>query len=184
MFYGQLRITQITTRSAVMLKPSLEAPTNAVALSRGPLICRRSIAALNSVRLLPTFFPSAYSVMGFSGFIEVVGLTVWGYELFANMRAGKKLERESSAFDRNSNVRFQMGVTSRRGNSRNSSRPNSARRSDHCASLSEGDGAHKMRAVFHRHMRQHPFRSNGREINEYKFERANGNPRRLSAGWR
>src|SRR6266536_5079511 len=40
-----------------MLKPSLEAPTNAVALSRGPLICRRSIAALNSVRLLPTFFP-------------------------------------------------------------------------------------------------------------------------------
>jgi hypothetical protein len=39
------------------------------------------------------FFPSAFSVMGFSGFIEVVGLVLWGYELLANMRAGKKLER-------------------------------------------------------------------------------------------
>lgn len=34
--------------------------------------------------------------MGFSGFIEVVGLTLWGYELFANMRAGKRLERATS----------------------------------------------------------------------------------------
>jgi len=33
--------------------------------------------------------------MGISGFIEVVGLTLWGYELFANMRVGKKLERAS-----------------------------------------------------------------------------------------
>jgi hypothetical protein len=33
--------------------------------------------------------------MGISGFIEVVGLTLWGYELFANMRAGRKLEKES-----------------------------------------------------------------------------------------
>lgn len=41
------------------------------------------------------FSPAAYTVMGVSGFIEVVGLTLWGYELFANMRAGKKLERES-----------------------------------------------------------------------------------------
>src|SRR5437764_14402565 len=33
--------------------------------------------------------------MGISGFIEVVGLTLWAYELFANMRAGKKLEKET-----------------------------------------------------------------------------------------
>ena len=33
--------------------------------------------------------------MGISGFIEVVGLALWGHELFANMRAGKKLEKES-----------------------------------------------------------------------------------------
>ena len=33
--------------------------------------------------------------MGISGFIEVIGLTLWGYELFANMRAGKKLEKET-----------------------------------------------------------------------------------------
>ena len=39
------------------------------------------------------FFPSAYSIMGFSGFIEVVGLILWSYELVANMRVGKKLER-------------------------------------------------------------------------------------------
>jgi hypothetical protein len=32
--------------------------------------------------------------MGVSGFIEVVGLTLWGYELVANMRAGKRLEKE------------------------------------------------------------------------------------------
>ena len=37
----------------------------------------------------------AYFVMGISGFIEVVGLTLWGYELFANMRVGKKLEKET-----------------------------------------------------------------------------------------
>lgn len=35
--------------------------------------------------------------MGFSGFLEVVGLMFWGYELFANMRAGKRLERATSA---------------------------------------------------------------------------------------
>ena len=38
------------------------------------------------------FFPSAYSVMGFSGFIEVLGLTLWGYELISNIRVGKRLE--------------------------------------------------------------------------------------------
>jgi len=43
------------------------------------------------------FSPSAYKVMGVSGFIEVVGLTLWAYELFANMRVGKKLAKESIA---------------------------------------------------------------------------------------
>jgi hypothetical protein len=46
--------------------------------------------------------------MGFSGFIEVVGLTLWGYELFANMRAGKKLEQGTSAVDRNGDGGFQI----------------------------------------------------------------------------
>jgi uncharacterized protein involved in response to NO len=35
------------------------------------------------------FSPVAYSVMGISGFIEVVGLTLWAWELVANMRARK-----------------------------------------------------------------------------------------------
>ncbi|HEY6120588.1 MAG TPA: DUF1858 domain-containing protein, partial [Pyrinomonadaceae bacterium] len=41
------------------------------------------------------FSPSAYRVMGISGFIEVIGLTLWGYELIANMRAGNRLEKDS-----------------------------------------------------------------------------------------
>jgi len=49
-----------------------------------------------SSQIATDFFPSAFSVMGFSGFIEVVGLMLWGYELLANMRAGKRVERESS----------------------------------------------------------------------------------------
>jgi uncharacterized protein involved in response to NO len=47
-----------------------------------------------SFQIATDFSPVAYKVMGISGFIEVVGLTLWGYELLANMRAGKKLERE------------------------------------------------------------------------------------------
>ena len=39
-----------------------------------------------SFQIATDFSPTAYSVMGISGFIEVVGLTLWGYELFANMR--------------------------------------------------------------------------------------------------
>lgn len=46
-----------------------------------------------SSQIATDFFPAAYSIMGFSGFIEVIGLTLWGYELLANMRAGKNLER-------------------------------------------------------------------------------------------
>ena len=48
-----------------------------------------------SFQIATDFSPAAYRVMGISGFIEVVGLTLWGYELFANMRAGRKLEKES-----------------------------------------------------------------------------------------
>jgi len=61
-----------------------------------------------SSQIATDFFPSAYLVMGFSGFIEVVGLTLWGYELFANMRAGKKLEQGTSAVDRNGDGGFQI----------------------------------------------------------------------------
>lgn len=42
------------------------------------------------------FSPTAYRIMGVSGLIEVIGLSLWGYELFANMRAGKKAENDSS----------------------------------------------------------------------------------------
>jgi len=48
-----------------------------------------------SFQIATDFSPAAYRIMGISGFIEVIGLTLWGYELFANMRAGKKLEKES-----------------------------------------------------------------------------------------
>ena len=49
-----------------------------------------------SFQIATDFWPPAYRIMGVSGFIEVVGLTLWGYELFANMRAGKKLENDSN----------------------------------------------------------------------------------------
>src|SRR5688572_11827508 len=47
-----------------------------------------------SFQIATDFSPAAYPVMGISGFIEVVGLTLWGYELFSNMRIGKKLETQ------------------------------------------------------------------------------------------
>ena len=50
-----------------------------------------------SFQIATDFSPAAYPVMGISGFIEVVGLTLWGYELFSNVRVGKKLEKESGA---------------------------------------------------------------------------------------
>lgn len=50
-----------------------------------------------SSQIATDFSPSAYSIMGFSGFIEVAGLSLWGYELLSNMRAGKRLEREAPA---------------------------------------------------------------------------------------
>jgi hypothetical protein len=38
-----------------------------------------------SFQIATDFSPSGYPIMGISGFIEVVGLTLWGYELFSNM---------------------------------------------------------------------------------------------------
>ena len=50
-----------------------------------------------SFQIATDFWPAAYRVMGVSGFIEVVGLALWSYELLRNMRVGKKLARESIA---------------------------------------------------------------------------------------
>ncbi len=61
-----------------------------------------------SSQIATDFFPSAFSVMGFSGFIEVIGLTLWGYELFANMRAGKKLEKETTGWTAKLGGRFEI----------------------------------------------------------------------------
>ncbi len=41
-----------------------------------------------SFQIATDFSPAAYPVMGISGFIEVVGLALWGHELFLNMRPG------------------------------------------------------------------------------------------------
>jgi uncharacterized protein involved in response to NO len=48
-----------------------------------------------SFQIATDFSPQAYQIMGISGFIEVVGLALWGYELVANIREGKKLEKGS-----------------------------------------------------------------------------------------
>ncbi len=45
------------------------------------------------------FSPSAFPIMGVSGFIEVVGLTLWAYELVRNMRVGIENERRDSTVD-------------------------------------------------------------------------------------
>jgi uncharacterized protein involved in response to NO len=49
-----------------------------------------------SFQIATDFTPSAYPIMGVSGFIEVVGLTLWSYELISNMRVGKKLEKHAT----------------------------------------------------------------------------------------
>jgi uncharacterized protein involved in response to NO len=46
-----------------------------------------------SFQIATDFSPFAYSVMGISGFIEVVGLILWGYELIQNMLAGSRNKR-------------------------------------------------------------------------------------------
>ena len=50
-----------------------------------------------SFQIATDFSPAAYYVMGISGFLEVLGLALWGYELIANMREGKKLEKDGWA---------------------------------------------------------------------------------------
>lgn len=60
-----------------------------------------------SFQIATDFSPAAYKVMGISGFIEVVGLTLWGYELFANMRVGKKLQKERGTISQ-TNREFQI----------------------------------------------------------------------------
>jgi uncharacterized protein involved in response to NO len=61
-----------------------------------------------SFQIATDFSPAAYKVMGVSGFIEVVGLTLWGYELFSNMRAGKKIQNE---FSRLKEVKLELEIT-------------------------------------------------------------------------
>jgi Domain of unknown function (DUF1858) len=50
-----------------------------------------------SFQIATDFTPSAYPIMGISGFIEVVGLVWWAYELVSNIRVGRRLEKEISA---------------------------------------------------------------------------------------
>lgn len=45
-----------------------------------------------SFQVATDFTPHAYTIMGVSGFIEVVGLSLWAYELVKNMRAGMKIK--------------------------------------------------------------------------------------------
>jgi uncharacterized protein involved in response to NO len=47
-----------------------------------------------SFQIATDFSPSAYRVMGVSGFLEVVGLSLWAYELVRNMRVGVRLEKQ------------------------------------------------------------------------------------------
>jgi uncharacterized protein involved in response to NO len=46
-----------------------------------------------SFQIATDFTPHAYGLMGISGFIEVVGLSLWAYELVKNMRVGIRLEK-------------------------------------------------------------------------------------------
>src|SRR5262245_8965348 len=40
------------------------------------------------------FVPTAYRLMGFSGFIEVAALSLWSYELLSNMWLGRRQARQ------------------------------------------------------------------------------------------
>lgn len=43
-----------------------------------------------SIQIATDFFPEAFNFIGVSGFIEVTGLAIWGYEMIRNMRSGLK----------------------------------------------------------------------------------------------
>lgn len=45
-----------------------------------------------SFQIATDFKPHAYGIMGVSGLIEVVGLSLWAYELFKNIRVGMRSE--------------------------------------------------------------------------------------------
>ena len=45
-----------------------------------------------SFQIATDFTPHAYTIMGVSGFIEVVGLSLWAYEMAKNLRVGMRLE--------------------------------------------------------------------------------------------
>ncbi len=48
-----------------------------------------------STQIATDFTPAAYPFMGVSGFFEVMGLGLWGFELVKNMRAGARLQQEA-----------------------------------------------------------------------------------------
>ena len=50
-----------------------------------------------SFQIATDFSPAAYKVMGISGFIEVVGLALWGYELLVNMNWRKLPQKGTKA---------------------------------------------------------------------------------------
>lgn len=49
-----------------------------------------------SFQIATDFTPNAYPIMGVSGFIEVVGLSLWAYELVSNMRVGRTVEKQAA----------------------------------------------------------------------------------------
>ncbi len=46
-------------------------------------------------QILTDFYPEAFRFIGFSGFIELTALGLWGYELMRNIQAGKRIQKES-----------------------------------------------------------------------------------------
>jgi hypothetical protein len=61
-----------------------------------------------STEIATDFTPIAYTFMGVSGFFEVAGLALWGYELVKNMRAGAQLEQETVTLSIPSNEPFML----------------------------------------------------------------------------
>jgi hypothetical protein len=51
-----------------------------------------------SFQIATDFSSSAYPIMGISGFIEVVGLTLWGFELFSNMKSSRRFSQINADF--------------------------------------------------------------------------------------
>ena len=42
-------------------------------------------------QILTDFYPEAFSFIGVSGFIELIALGLWGYEMIRNIKAGKHI---------------------------------------------------------------------------------------------